>query len=117
VLAGVSGFIVGLIIALPPFTADAAWRTAMASNNVQTIEAAANKFPLEILRLGNGALLFENNKLYPQALTLARKAVEFNPGSFDAWRVLSQVSQATPEEKAKAIEMMHKLDPRNKELK
>ena len=117
VLAGVSGFIVGLIIALPPFIADAAWRTAMASNNVQTIEAAANKFPLEILRLGNGALLFENNKLYPQALTLARKAVEFNPGSFDAWRVLSQVSQATPEEKAKAIEMMHKLDPRNKELK
>jgi len=117
VLAGVGGFIVGLIIALPPFTADAAWRTAMASNNVQTIEAAANKFPLEILRLGNGALLFENNKLYPQALALARKAVEFNPGSFDAWRVLSQVSQATPEEKAKAIEMMHKLDPRNKELK
>jgi hypothetical protein len=89
----------------------------MASNNVQTIEAAANKFPLEILRLGNGALLFENNKLYPQALALARKAVEFNPGSFDAWKVLAAVSQATPEEKAKAIEMMHKLDPRNKELK
>jgi len=117
VLAGVGGFIIGSIIALPPFTADAAWRTAMASNNVQTIEAAANKFPLEILRLGNGALLFENNKLYPQALTLARKAVEFNPGSFDAWRVLSQVSQSTPEEKTKAIEMMHKLDPRNTELK
>jgi hypothetical protein len=31
--------------------------------------------------------------------------------------VLSAMSQATPEEKAKAIEMMHKLDPRNKELK
>ena len=117
VLAGVGGFIIGLILALPPFTADAAWRSAMASNNVQTIEAAANKFPLEILRLGNGALLFENNRLYPQAIALARKAVEFNPGSFDAWRVLSSVSQATPEEKAKAIEMMHKLDPRNKELK
>ena len=117
VLAGVGGFIIGLVIALPPFTADAAWRNAMASNNVQTIEAAANKFPLEILRLGNAALLFENNKLYPQALTLARKAVEFNPGSFDAWKVLAAMSQATPAEKAKATEMMHKLDPRNKELK
>ena len=117
VLAGVGGFILGLIIALPPFTADAAWRTAMASNNVQTIEAAANKYPLDVLRLGNGALLFENNKLYPQALALARKVVNFNPGSFDAWRVLSSVSQATPEEKAHAIEMMHKLDPRNTELK
>ncbi len=117
VLAGVGGFIIGLIIALPPFTADAAWRTAMGTSDVQTIEAAANKFPLEILRLGNGALLFENNKLYPQALALARKAVEFNPGSFDAWKVLAAMSQATPEEKAKALEMMHKLDPRNKDLK
>ena len=117
VLAGVGGFIIGLIIALPPFAADAAWRAAMVSNNVQTIEAAANRYPLDVLRMGNGALLFENNKLYPQALALARKVVIFNPNSFDAWKVLSSVSQATPEEKAHAIEMMHKLDPRNTELK
>ena len=75
------------------------------------------KFPLDSYRLANAALIFENNKLYPKALFFARKGVEFKPDFFDAWRVLSQVSQATPEEKAKAIEMMHKLDPRNKELK
>lgn len=117
VLAGVGGFIVGLIIALPPFTADANWRTAMSSNDAQKVQVAALKFPLDSWRLANAALVFENSKLYSQALELARKGVEYNPDYFDAWKVLGAVSQSTPEEKAKAIEMMHKLDPRNKELK
>lgn len=117
VLAGVGGFIIGLIIALPPFTADSGWRTAMSSNDALKIQAAALKFPLDSWRMGNAALLFENNKLYPQALEMARKGVEFNPDYFDAWKVLAAVSQATPEEKAHAVEMMHTLDPRNKELK
>jgi hypothetical protein len=117
VLAGVGGFIVGLIIALPPFTADATWRTAMRSTDAGTVQAAALKFPIDSWRLANAALIFENSKFYPQALELARKGVEYNPDSFDAWKVLAAVTQSTPEEKAKATEMMHKLDPRNKELK
>jgi len=117
VLAGVGGFIVGLIIALPPFTADSGWRNAMSSNDAQKVQAAALKFPLDSWRLANAALVFENSKLFPQAIAMARKGVELNPDYFDAWKVLSTVSQATPEEKAHAIEMMHKLDPRNTELK
>jgi hypothetical protein len=117
VLAGVGGFIVGLIIALPPFTADASWRTAMSSGNAENLQAAALKFPIDSNRLANAALVFENNKLSAQALVMARKGIEHNPDYFDAWRVLSTISQSTPEEKTKALEMMHKLDPRNKELK
>ena len=116
VLAGVGGFIIGLIIALPPFTADSAWRTAMSSNDALKIQAAALKFPRDSWRIANAALIFENNKLYSQAIEMARKGVEFNPDYFDAWKVLATVSQASPEEKAHAIKMMHKLDPRNKEL-
>jgi hypothetical protein len=67
--------------------------------------------------LATAALLFEDSKLYSQALALARKGISYNPEYFDAWKVLSYISQSTPEEKAKAIEMMRKLDPRNKELK
>lgn len=117
VLAGIGGFIVGLIIALPPFTADASWRTAMSSNDALKIQAAALKFPMDSWRMANATLIFENNKLYPQAIEMARKGVTHNPDSFDAWKVLGAVSQATPAEKAQAIEMMRKLDPRNKELK
>ena len=89
----------------------------MSSNDAGKIQAAALKFPIDSWRLANAALIFENNKFFPQALTMAHKGIKFNPESFDAWRVMSIVSQATPEEKANAIEMMHKLDPRNKELK
>ncbi len=117
VLAGIGGFIVGLIIALPPFTADASWRTAMSSNDALKIQAAALKFPMDSWRMANATLIFENNKLYPQAIEMARKGVTYNPDSFDAWRVLGAVSRATPAEKAQAIEMMHRLDPRNTELK
>ena len=117
VLAGIGGFIVGLIIALPPFTADASWRTAISSNDALKIQAAAFKFPIDSWRMANATLIFENNKLYPQAIEMARKGVTYNPDSFDAWKVLGAVSQATPAEKTQAIEMMRKLDPRNKELK
>jgi O-antigen ligase len=117
VLAGIGGFIVGLIIALPPFTADASWRTAISSNDALKIQVAAFKFPIDSWRMANATLIFENNKLYPQAIEMARKGVTYNPDSFDAWKVLGAVSQATPAEKAQAIEMMRKLDPRNKELK
>ena len=90
---------------------------AQYTRNAQVIEAAALKFPVDSYRLASASLLFEDNKLFPQALALARKGVEYNPNNFDAWRVLSVISQSTPEEKAKAIEMMHKLDPRNTDLK
>ena len=89
----------------------------MRSTDAGTVQAAALKFPIDSWRLANAALIFENSKFYPQALELARKGVEYNPDSFDAWKVLAAVTQSTPEEKAKATEMMHKLDPRNKELK
>ena len=68
-------------------------------------------------RLANAALMFENNKMYSQAVDMARKGIKFNPDYSDAWKVLLVVSQSTPEEKAHAKEMMHKLDPRNTELK
>ena len=117
VLAGVGGFVIGLIIALPPFVGDSTWRNAMRSGNAQQVEAAALRFPLDSYRLANGSFVFENSKLYAQAISLARKGVEYNPDYFDAWKVLATVSQATPAEKAQASAMMHKLDPRNTLLK
>ena len=117
VLAGVSGFIIGLIVALPPFIADSSWRSAMQAASAQQLGAAASRFPMDSNRLANAALMFENNKMYSQAVDMARKGIKFNPDYSDAWKVLLVVSQSTPEEKAHAKEMMHKLDPRNTELK
>jgi hypothetical protein len=55
----------------------------------------------------------EQNGLLEQAASNARKSVEFNPNSFDAWQILYRIQKSTPEEKAKALTELRKIDPRN----
>lgn len=115
-IAGVSGFAIGLLIALPPFINDAQWRSSLASKDANKVIASATKWPIDSYRLSNNAILLEQSKLTDQAYQLAKKGVEYNPNYFDAWKVLGAVSKSTPEEKAHSLEMMKKLDPLNKTL-
>jgi O-antigen ligase len=117
VLAGVGGFIVGLIIALPPFTADASYRSALKAGQLNAVVAAANKFPLDSLRMAQAVATFEDNKAFAEAHEMALRAVKYNPDSFDAWRLLGFISTATPEEKKLANSNLQRLDPRNEEWK
>lgn len=113
----VIGVFVGLAIAIPPFAADAAWRTALNKGDGTAITKVAQQWPRDTYRITQIAIALEKSGLVDQSLLLARENVKFDPRSFDAWRVLSQVTKSTPEEKAKSFEMMHKLDPLNSELK
>lgn len=115
-LAGVAGFAIGLLIALPPFINDAQWRSSLKSSDANKVIASSTKWPIDSYRLANNAILLEQSKLSDQAYELAKRGVEYNPGYFDAWKVLGGVSKSTPEEKAQALEMMKKLDPLNKAI-
>lgn len=112
-LAGVAGFAIGLLIALPPFINDAQWRSSLKSSDANKVIASSTKWPIDSYRLANNAILLEQSQLSNQAYELAKKGVEYNPGYFDAWKVLGGVSKSTPEEKAQALAMMKKLDPLN----
>lgn len=112
-LAGVAGFAIGLLIALPPFINDAEWRSSLKSQDATKVMAISTKWPIDSYRLGNNAILLENSKLTEQAIQLARKGIEYNPNYFDAWRVLQSLTNATTSEKAQALKMMKKLDPLN----
>ena len=116
VLAPALGFIVGALVAFPPFAADAGWRNALKSGNAQSVYDAAIKWPQDSYRFNSIARSLAENNLQDQALLVARKSVEFNPNSFDAWRVLATLDTSTEAEKVKATEMMRKLDPRNTKL-
>jgi hypothetical protein len=114
-IAGI-GAVVGLLIASPPYSADAKWRSAISSQNVQQVEAAlvpGYLNPMNSNKYANAVQLFESSKLYDLALKYAKVAVEFNPNHFDSWRVLYSISQSTPEDKALALENMKRLDPNN----
>jgi hypothetical protein len=114
-VAGI-GAVIGLLIAVPPYSADAKWRSALGSQDLQKIEEALTPGylnPSNTYKYVNAVQLLEGSKLYDIALKYARISVEFNPNSFDSWKVLYLVTNSTPDEKTLALENMKRLDPKN----
>jgi hypothetical protein len=114
-LAGI-GAVIGLMIAAPPYSADAKWRSALASQNVQKVEEAlvpGYLNPQNSYKYLNAVQLLEDSKLYDLAYKYAQVGVDFNPNNFDSWKVLYLISKSTPEDKERAMENMKRLDPNN----
>jgi len=72
--------------------------------------------PGDSQRLVQAAQLFASSNLMEQAHQIAIKATDFNPDSFDAWRVLYFLSNSTEEEKLLAVKNLKRLDPRNPDV-
>ena len=114
-IAGI-GAVVGLLIACPPYSADAKWRSAIASQNVQKVEEAlvpGYLNPQNSYKYSSAVQLLESSKLYDLAYKYALVGVEFNPDNFDSWKVFYFISKSTSEDKARALENMKRLDPNN----
>jgi O-antigen ligase len=114
-LAGV-GAVIGLLIAVPPYSADARWRSALGSQDLNKIEAAlipSYLNPANSYKYANAVQLLESSKLFDISLKYAQIGVQFNPNNFDGWKVLYLISKSSPEEKALALENMKRLDPKN----
>jgi hypothetical protein len=114
-VAGV-GAVVGLLIAAPPYSADARWRAALSSQNAQTLEEAlvpGYLSPANSYKYANAVQLMENSKLYDLAYKYAQISVQFNPDNFDSWKMFYFISKSSAAEKAIALENMKRLDPNN----
>ena len=114
-IAGV-GAVIGLLLASPPYSADAKWRSATTSQDARLVEEALTPSylnPDNSYKYANASQLFEGSKFYDLAYKYAKIGVEFNPDNFDSWKVLHFVSKSTPEDKALALENMKRLDPNN----
>ncbi len=118
-LAGIFS-IVGMIVSVPPLSADMRWRTAQLSQDVLQIEAILKPSymnPLNSNKIVDVVRALEMNKFPDLAHKYAKKAIEFNPNSFESWRTLTLLSQSTEQEKREAFAQMKRLDPLNPELK
>jgi hypothetical protein len=114
-VAGV-GAVIGLLVAVPPYSSDAKWRSAIASQNVEQVEAALVSSylnPMNSYKYANAVQLLEGSKLHDLALKYAKTGVEFNPDHFDSWKLLYFITNSSPEDKALALENMKRLDPKN----
>ena len=111
---GIVGFIVGLLIALPPFVSDAKFQGAVKAGNLKAAVSAINSWPLDSERAARASQLFYQNKQEDLALELARKIVKTNPNYFDGYTLITFSTKITPQERAEAEAQMDRLDPYRK---
>jgi hypothetical protein len=112
--------VVGLLISVPPLSADMKWRDAQLSQDVTKVEAILKPSymnPLSTTKLINVVGVLETNKFYDLAHKYALEAVRFNPESYETWRIITLLSKSTEQEKSEALVQMKRLDPLNPKLK
>ena len=118
-LVGGIGVVIGVLIAVPPLSADMKWKSALKSQQLVKVEAALQSGymqPTSSMRLAQAVQMFEQSKLPDQAYTYAKKGVEFNPDYSDAWKMLYFSSKATEADKTMALENLKRLDPFNPDV-
>ena len=118
-LVGGIGALIGVLIAVPPLSADTKWRSAVDSKDSNRVMAALEPGylnPMNSARLAQAVQLLANNNLLNEARKIALQGINFNPGYFDAWRMIYLLPNSTEEEKAKALQMMKTLDPLNPDV-
>jgi hypothetical protein len=114
-LAGV----VGLLVALPPLTSDAKWRSALLARTTQGIEATMQSSyfnPANSNKYFANIQLLENSNLFDLSHDYALEAVQWNPENYDLWRALYFVKNSTPTEREQALRNMKRLDPLNPDV-
>jgi O-antigen ligase len=85
------GIVVGLLIAVPPLSADMKWRSALNSKDANKVLAALEPgylSPSDSSRFAQAVQLFSSSNLQDQAHQIALKGIEFNPNYFDAWKIV-----------------------------
>lgn len=113
------GVVVGLLIAIPPLSADTRWRSALDSKDANKVMAALEPGylnPSDSQRYAQAVQLFASSNLMDQARQIALKAAEYNPDYMDSWRLLYYLSNSTELEKKVALKNMKRLDPLNPDV-
>jgi hypothetical protein len=110
---------VGLLIALPPATADIKMRSAQISQNALLVEATMDSTyfnPQNIQKYALNIQVFENSGLFDLSHKYTLEAIKWNPETYDFWRILYSIRNSTEEERKLAVQKMKVLDPLNPEL-
>ena len=108
--------VIGMLVAVPPLSADIKWRSAQISQDANQLEAVLTSSymnPLNTFAFNNIVGVFETNNFSDLAYKHGIQAVNFNPDNYEAWRNLSQLSKISDAERQEAFINMKRLDPLN----
>jgi hypothetical protein len=119
VIFGTFGAMVGLLLSLPPFTADAKWRSAqLARTEIAIAGSMQNSLfnPANSMKYANNVISLSQAQLLEQAHKYSLEAVKWNPESFELWRINYFMANSTDAEKEIAMRNMKRLDPLNPDV-
>jgi len=119
-LAVVTTFIfggIGLVTAIPPYSAAGNFYKALQSGDAEVIQPAAYLQPNDRARYLYVAQILRGNDLDDRAIKVLSDASLIYPDSFDLWQMWSTIPTATPDQIARAKSEMKRLDPFNPDLK
>ncbi len=118
-LTAVLGGVIGLLIALPPVTADIQWRSAQLARTVPAIEDSMKPGyfnPQNSMKYLTNIQTLEQSNLFELSHKYALQAVSWNPEAFELWKILYLIRDSSAAEKALALENMKRLDPLNPDV-
>jgi O-antigen ligase len=105
------GLVIGLIIAIPIFQADANFRKAVAGSDGNIAIAASAKYPEDLNRTLQLAEALYGSNLTAQADELLEHVLAKNPRSYNAWLVRFKVSEIDSEAWKEAKTKLEFLNP------
>ncbi|MTA86094.1 MAG: hypothetical protein F2555_04935, partial [Actinobacteria bacterium] len=111
--------LVGLLVSLPPVSADTKLRTAQVSRDAAKLEETMSYSyfnPQNLQKYLSNIQAFEGSELFDVSHKYALEAVSWNPEAFELWRILYFIKNSTESEKKLAVENMRRLDPLNPDV-
>jgi O-antigen ligase len=116
-LGAVVGLTFGLLIALPPFSADRNYRVAAASGDAQTLVDATLAKPEDLVRTLSSANALAASNINDRALALARHIVEVSPNYHAAWQLIYRLEPVGSPAFLEAMAKLNALNPKVPPLK
>ena len=105
------GLIIGCLIALPPFIVANKFYEGMKTADARVISDNAYLKPFDLQRMMYAASILERNKFYKESKELAKTITQNFPDSYEAWKFLATLTNATEVEKGNAESELRRLDP------
>ena len=105
------GFTVGCLISIPPFIAANRFYEGMKTSDARVIYANGYLKPLDLRRMLYTGSILEKNRFYKESLAITKTATEHFPDSYETWKFLATLTNATKADKTLAQSEIDRLDP------
>jgi hypothetical protein len=110
--------LMGFLVALPPFIADAKMRaTQLGKSDVEQIIKLAEAWPLDSMRINRLTVILAGNGEIEESAYLASFATQKFPNDFAGWKALYDLSPESSPQKKAYKSKLQLLDPQNPEWK